>query len=391
MNQAPRADDLAAARPLPGRWYVMRFVDFLVGLWPTPRQRRGALVVIADSGLGDVALAHFAIARYPEALGIAAGDITIVGTGPAQSLAPLIFPGMAFRRIDEIAFHRSPFYRFRFALWVRRSGFAVAICGSHMRKPMVCDALVEISVAPRQIAVSPYRTPKTARLFAAYDKAPRETVDGGAYPTAEILRASRVLSAVARRAVDLIPPRIAWTAKPTGLPPHYAVIAAGASVAEKCWPLESFMDVARFVAARGLLPVFIGGDTDHALKQALESAKGDFAFVDRIGATTLPELFDILAGAAILVGNDTGPAHIATALGAPTIVILGGGHFGANFPYPPEATPATMRVLFHAMKCFHCEWHCTQPHDPGQPVPCIDAVGVDEVLRAVDDCLNAVA
>jgi ADP-heptose:LPS heptosyltransferase len=382
--------DLASARPLPGRWYVMRLVDWLVRLWPTPATRRGALVVIADSGLGDVTLAHFAIAQYPALLGMPPGAITIVGTSPAASLAPLIFPGMVFKPIDEIAFHRNPLYRFRFARWIRREGFAVAICGSFMRKPMVCDALIELSGAPRQIAVSPYRTPKTARMFAAYDRPPRETIEAGDYPTAEIRRASRVASAVARRPIELVPPRIAWSgARPAGLPTRYAVIAAGASVLEKCWPLENFMAVARSLAAHGLTPVFIGGDTDHAPKQALQSAECNSGFIDRIGATTLPGLFDLLAHAALFVGNDTGPAHIATALGTPTVVVLGGGHFGANFPYPPEATPASMRVLFREMPCFHCEWHCTQPHEAGRPVPCIDAIGVDEVERAAEACLAA--
>jgi ADP-heptose:LPS heptosyltransferase len=371
----------------------MRLVDWLARLCKLPSQRRGVLVVIADSGLGDVTLAHFAISRYPEILGIPAGAITIIGTKPAQSLAPLIFPDMQFRPIDEIRFHRHPLYRLKFAIWLRRRGFAIAICGSYMRKPMVCDALIELSAAPRQIVVQPYTTAKTQRIFERYlRRRDVEIVDGGAYPTAEIERHARTLSAVAKRSIALSSPHVAWSARlPSDLPPHYAVIAAAASSSDKCWPIENYLAVADALARQGLAIVFIGGSGDTALKHALRAADPSGRFIDRIGATPLPALFDLLAGATLVVANDTGPAHIAIALARPTVVILGGGHFGANFPYPDAATPRGTRVLYHEMPCYHCHWICTQPRRAGRPVPCIDAVTVKQVLAAVDASLATMA
>jgi ADP-heptose:LPS heptosyltransferase len=388
MTSPGSSDTAASARPLPFRWYVMRFVDWLARRRKTPPRRRGVLVVIADCGLGDVTLAHFAISRFPEVLGAAAAEITLVGTQLAQSLAPLIFPGMQFRLIDETRFQRHALYRLRFATWLRRCGFATAICGSHMRKPMVCDALIELSDAPRQIVVRPYTTPKTQRMFDAYMRREIEIVEGGYYPTAEIERHARTLSAVARRPIPLKPPRVAWSAKrPSDLPPRYAVIAAGASSGDKCWPIDNYLAVADALSAHGLGIVFVGGSGDTALKNALDAAGRADRFIDRIGATSLPALFDLLAGAVLVVADDTGPAHIATALGRPTIVILGGGHFGANFPYPTAATPPGMHVLYRPMPCYHCHWICTQPRQAGRPVPCIDAVTVDQVLAAVDAAL----
>jgi len=381
----------ARPRPLPLRWYVMRVVDWLARLFAPPAERRGIFVVIADSGLGDVTLAHFAISRYPEMLGVSPAAITLVGTQPAQSLAPLIFPDMQFRLIDETRFHRHPIYRLRFALWLRRCGFAVAICGSYMRKPMVCDALIELSAAPRRVVVRPYMTTKTRRMFEAYLAREVEIVDGGDYPTAEIERHARMLSAVAKRAIPLVPPRLAWSAKEArDLPQRYAVIAAGASSGDKCWPIENYLAVADALARQGLAVVFIGGSGDTALKQGLRAVDPTGRFIDRVGSTSLRALFDLLAGAALMVANDTGPAHIAIALGRPTIVILGGGHFGANFPYPAAATPLGMHVLYHEMPCYHCHWICTQPHQAGRPVPCIEAVTVEEVLAAVDASLAAI-
>lgn len=389
MDKGNRENGQAPARPLPIRWYVMRTADMLARLWPVPRQRRGALVVIADCGLGDVVLAHAAISRYPEFLQMPPGAITLVGTGPAASLAPLIFSGMAFRQIDEIAFHRNPIYRLRFALWIRRHGFAVAICGSFMRKPMVCDALIDLSDAPRRVIVQPHLTSKSRRIFEAYLRRCPEIVDGGPYPTAEILRHIRVLAAVANSPVPLTPPRLSWERRGVvGLPERYAVIAAGASSMDKCWPLENFLRVAEFLYAGRLPVVFIGGPTDDELKRRLADADRDGRFIDLVGETPLRVLFDVLARASLVIANDTGPAHIAIALERPTVVILGGGHFGANFPYPNEATPPNLRVLYHELPCFHCSWHCTQPRAAERSVPCIDAVSLPEVLAAAERCLS---
>ena len=38
--------------------------------------------------------------------------------------------------------------------------------------------------------------------------------------------------------------------------------------------------------------------------------------------------------ASCVISNDTGPAHLSIALSVPTVVIIGGGHFGSFVPYP---------------------------------------------------------
>jgi len=69
--------------------------------------------------------------------------------------------------------------------------------------------------------------------------------------------------------------------------------------------------------------------------------------VDLMGKTSLPQLLDVINHAALVVSNDTGPAHLSIALGTPTLVIVGGGHFGCFVPYPPDACPANaVRVWF---------------------------------------------
>ena len=124
-----------------------------------------------------------------------------------------------------------------------------------------------------------------------------------------------------------------------------------------------------------------------ALKPRLAALVQDGAAADRVGGTSLPQLLDLLQNAALVVSNDTGPAHLAAALGAPTVVIVGGGHFTSFVPYPPEVTPTATRFVFRERACFHCFWNCTEPHEPGGSFPCIGEIKEADVLAAVDAVL----
>jgi len=73
---------------------------------------------------------------------------------------------------------------------------------------------------------------------------------------------------------------------------------------------------------------------------------------DLRGQTTLEELAQEIAQADLYLGVDTGPAHLALALGKPTVVVLGGGDYGRFFPY------CKARVVTRQMDCFQCHWEC---------------------------------
>src|SRR5690348_15030683 len=125
-------------RRWPRRWWLFRPLDLLARFWPVLRRRRGVLLVRID-GIGDMVLFQGALSHYPEALGVPRAEITVLGCISWASLAETVYPGCRFRAIDEHAYDRHPLYRFRTSLWVRRQGFAVAVCDSYLRKPMVAD------------------------------------------------------------------------------------------------------------------------------------------------------------------------------------------------------------------------------------------------------------
>ena len=108
------------------------------------------------------------------------------------------------------------------------------------------------------------------------------------------------------------------------------------------------------------------------------------------GKTSLQELISIIAGAHLLVGNETGAVHIAAAVSTSAICILGGGHFGRFLPYNlerPSDKPLPVAV-FHKMDCFECNWECKYDVVDGNAVACISNIPIKTVWNEVLELFN---
>jgi ADP-heptose:LPS heptosyltransferase len=101
---------------------------------------------------------------------------------------------------------------------------------------------------------------------------------------------------------------------PRGRPPHFAVLHPVAATPEKTWPAAGFLEVARQLRQSGLELVFIGGPADDL---------SPFHEFRTLGGAPLGEIKNLLAGASLFIGNDSGPAHMAAAFGLPVVVVFG--------------------------------------------------------------------
>jgi ADP-heptose:LPS heptosyltransferase len=185
------------------------------------------------------------------------------------------------------------------------------------------------------------------------------------------------------------PPVLAWRDNPSPHVPEtpYVVLNPGSNERGRRWPFQRYFSLAEHLIGRGYRVVFVGsgdeapGEVERAL---LEDNPG---IVDLYGKTSLPEVMDIMRGAAAIVSNDTGPAHLAIGLGRPTVVVVGGGHFGSFVPYPEGVAPKTARFVYQEMPCYHCFWRCWKRADRADPFPCIEAVDEKQVRDALDELL----
>ena len=105
---------------------------------------------------------------------------------------------------------------------------------------------------------------------------------------------------------------------------RYAALVMGSSRPEKDWTPAGYEALARAILDRTDLGVVLLGDRSQCEQAAaifgrLRSGR----IADMTGATSLPELVELLAGAAAAVGPDSGPGHISAAVGTPYVALFG--------------------------------------------------------------------
>jgi heptosyltransferase III len=151
-------------------------------------------------------------------------------------------------------------------------------------------------------------------------------------------------------------PRARLFAKPASRPRPYAVLHPMASTPDKTWPHSNFLAIADHIERRlGLEPVFIAGPG--------ESLAAFNRYTSMEGAS-LEEIKSLLAGAALFVGNDSGPAHMAAAFGLPVVVLFGSSDPDIWCPWQTESVVLTAPAG-------------------------ITSIGVTEVVEAIDKVLVA--
>lgn len=157
----------------------------------------------------------------------------------------------------------------------------------------------------------------------------------------------------------------------------YAILAVGSAHPRKCWPAERFAQVAAFLHRQaGLAVVLSGSAGERPLAEQIKDAAGVPASV-LAGRTSIPQLTALLEGAAVVIGNDTGPTHLAAALNVPTVMIFGPTNPARLFP----------RTGPHALAAVN-PWGRGRATDNPLPQYRIDRIPVDEVLQVVKRLLT---
>lgn len=141
------------------------------------------------------------------------------------------------------------------------------------------------------------------------------------------------------------------------LPERYVLLIPGCSPGHpyKKWPVERYRELSARCAGRGLRSVVVGTSAEAAEIGAI--CRGNPDTVDFMGKAELADLPDLARGAAFVVGNDTGPSHMARIAGAKTVTLF------------PSVTKSSARKAPNAANIVRDD---------------VADISVDEVLEAAD-------
>jgi ADP-heptose:LPS heptosyltransferase len=158
------------------------------------------------------------------------------------------------------------------------------------------------------------------------------------------------------------------------IPPDrpFALVNAGAAWPNKRWPPERFGELAIFLKeACGMTPVVLWGPGEESLADAVIAASSNAAVA--APPTRVTDVVALARAAALFVSGDTGPLHIATAVGTPTVSLFGPTDPERNGPYAPDDVTVSK---YETCGC-HYDRRC---HEPSW---CLAEVGTAEVCAAV--------
>src|SRR5688572_12172199 len=160
---------------------------------------------------------------------------------------------------------------------------------------------------------------------------------------------------------------------------RFALLNCGAAWPNKRWPPDRFGQIAGWLRdTHGLRSVVLWGPGEEAIAGAVVAASGGAAVA--APTTSLSDLVALSRRAALMVSGDTGPTHIAAAVGTPVVALFGPTNPARNGPWRAEDRSI---ARYHACDC-HYERRCR--HDDSRW--CLATIGVDEVIAAIDTRLG---
>ena len=159
---------------------------------------------------------------------------------------------------------------------------------------------------------------------------------------------------------------------------RFVALAIGANWPNKRWPTEQFAALSDRLYRAHYIPVLVGGGAlDETIAQDIMRAS-EIPPVNLVGRTNLKQLAHIFTRAALVLGGDTGPVHLAAGLRRPTVMLMGPTDANRNGPYGQLENAIEVD-----RPCRGC-WKRTCP----KGLDCLAAITVDQVAAKISAVLD---
>lgn len=343
-----------------------------------PRKPRGVLVVRLDNA-GDVLLTGPAVRAVA-----AHGDRVVYLCGPQGEAAAGLLPG-----VDEVIVFRAPWIDPEPLPVDRKECLALAaeVAALHVDRAVIFTSFHQ-SALPLALLL---RFAGVRHISAISDDYPGSLLDVRHRLSDDVHEVERALS-LAEAAGFALPAgddrrlRIRQQSGPSVQLPGsahaasgYVVVHPGASVPARAWPAELHARLVGELVKAGQAVVVTGSAAERDLAEVVAGPPHP-AVVNLAGRTDLAGLAGVIAGARAIVVGNTGPAHLAAAVGTPVVSL-----FAPTVPavrWRPWRVPHVL-LGDQGIACSGCR--ARQCPVPGHP--CVAGVGVDAVVSALEGFL----
>lgn len=371
------------------KFLLLLSVDALVQIFSLKSRISDSVLLVRLDAIGDFVLwlgaAQALVDRYKRQ----GKSVTLVAN---RSWAQWASEMGIFDRVVSVdcpRFQRDLFYRYRVGRIIQSLGCAVAIQPTYSRNWILGDSIVRVSGSPERIGstgdsahIKPWQLRHANSWYT-------RLIPANSAPLTEIERNAEFVRNLGETGFRTALPRLEPAALAADNPfvvhtagePYY-VLFPGAGWKGREWPAANFREIAeRLYRKTGWLGVVCGGESDVQLGESICSDR-KMPALNWAGRTSLSELAAILAGARLVVTNETSAAHIAALFGVPTLCLLGGGHYGRFMPYRVEHQAGPLpQVITHPMPCFGCNWSCIYERAEDAPAPCIENIDTQTVWQ----------
>jgi len=168
----------------------------------------------------------------------------------------------------------------------------------------------------------------------------------------------------------------------------------GSSLLGKRWPAERYAVIVERLLERGYSVLLLGGADDKPLVAAITAAGASQPqpapdgrrrgrLLDMSGRTSFSQLGALLERCRLFLGNDTGPMHLAVAVGTPVVAVFGPSQPAIYGPFTPDAA-----VVYHGEQCAACVFQGGLVSRCNNGYACMAAATVQEVWEAVEAMLR---
>jgi len=382
-------------------WTVRKSIDLLVKVTPPhllPRvsQKKQLLIVRIDA-IGDFVIFTGILPYFRELYPAPEWEITLLGGQDTEIFAEFVTSDVisfepvfdSFIPIDRFAFLRNLIYRFKFQKKMQKLFYDTIIYPVYSRS-RDGDQLVNIINAKEKIAIDGDCRNIPSQLKKVNNKIYTKLIPSEEAWISEIERnVSFIKKLGIQNPIDgvprwKIPADLVATSKKflaeKKIQGDFSVVCPGASKTFRIWPPHKVAEVIDYLWVEYKLPTLIcGSPEDKLISLKIQKFLKSAQIVCVCGETNLIELSALMSFAKMCITMDSGSAHIAVAVNAHLICIIGGGHYKRFFPY---GNPNRFRAVTEELDCFYCNWNCKFE----QPI-CVRDISVATAIKEIDNLM----